>query len=292
MDRSAEKTLVIGIGAQKSGTSWLANYLVGHPDVFMYPLKELHYFDALLRPDLYARLDREAVDRLKNFAAAIATPELRSRPDLLAQLEGLRARVRMIADETAYLDYFLSQVGNKKAMGEITPAYSILDRAGYAKIAGLYPRVKFIFLMRNPVDRFWSQLRFDFVGDETPISRQDICGAMASPHYQLRTDYKRTLSELFAAVEKDDVFVEFYENLFNDAAVLRLCTFLGIDFLPGSYGEHINVTPGADMPSDARAEVYAMYSHVYDYVSEMFAGAIPQSWLRDMVAHTGRLPSH
>src|SRR5688572_26171231 len=33
------------IGAQKSGTTWLAEMLRQHPDVYTSPKKELHYFD-------------------------------------------------------------------------------------------------------------------------------------------------------------------------------------------------------------------------------------------------------
>lgn len=34
----------IGVGAQRSGTSWLYNCLIEHPNIFM-PQKEVHYFD-------------------------------------------------------------------------------------------------------------------------------------------------------------------------------------------------------------------------------------------------------
>ena len=46
------KTLVIGIGAQKAGTTWLYRYLRTHPQVGMSPIKELHYWDERFRPDL------------------------------------------------------------------------------------------------------------------------------------------------------------------------------------------------------------------------------------------------
>src|SRR5689334_16087334 len=35
------------IGAQKAGTSWLYQQLEPHPDFWMPPVKELHYFDLL-----------------------------------------------------------------------------------------------------------------------------------------------------------------------------------------------------------------------------------------------------
>jgi len=37
------------VGAQKAGTSWLYHQLDFHPDFWMPPIKELHYFDTLSR---------------------------------------------------------------------------------------------------------------------------------------------------------------------------------------------------------------------------------------------------
>ena len=33
------------VGAQKSGTTWLARILADHPDLYLTPVKELHFFD-------------------------------------------------------------------------------------------------------------------------------------------------------------------------------------------------------------------------------------------------------
>jgi hypothetical protein len=35
------------IGAQRAGTTWLYYHLYKHPEVWLPPIKELHYFDAL-----------------------------------------------------------------------------------------------------------------------------------------------------------------------------------------------------------------------------------------------------
>jgi hypothetical protein len=38
----AGKSLILGIGAQKAGTSWLYEFLRAHPLVYMPGIKELH----------------------------------------------------------------------------------------------------------------------------------------------------------------------------------------------------------------------------------------------------------
>jgi hypothetical protein len=42
---SADAPHFIGIGAQKAGTTWLYRNLQEHPEVWLPPEKELHYFD-------------------------------------------------------------------------------------------------------------------------------------------------------------------------------------------------------------------------------------------------------
>ena len=35
----------LGIGAQKAGTKWLYDQLIPHPQVYLTPIKEIHYWD-------------------------------------------------------------------------------------------------------------------------------------------------------------------------------------------------------------------------------------------------------
>ena len=70
----------LGIGAQKSGTSWLAKNLRHHPDIFISEEKELHYFDLQYHRSLryYAGHFAKANNQVKGEvtpAYAILNPE-------------------------------------------------------------------------------------------------------------------------------------------------------------------------------------------------------------------------
>src|SRR5436190_21080882 len=62
------------VGAQKGGTSWLYQQLAAHPDFWMPPIKELHYFDKLSRvkerPPHRERDERDArfLERLQKLS--------------------------------------------------------------------------------------------------------------------------------------------------------------------------------------------------------------------------------
>src|SRR5207247_10081781 len=65
----------LSVGAQKGGTSWLYRQLESHPDFWMPPVKELHYFDELSRipPVASARprddRDRRFLERIRRLSA-------------------------------------------------------------------------------------------------------------------------------------------------------------------------------------------------------------------------------
>jgi hypothetical protein len=112
------------IGAQKSGTSWLHQNLLHHPDVFVPQKKELHYFNSDLKKSL------------RDYASYFAEAEAR-------------------------------------VIGEITPAYSILTDVDIQFVKSLMPRAKLILLMRDPIERAWSQAVME-VADRTGRKVGDV----------------------------------------------------------------------------------------------------------------------
>jgi hypothetical protein len=286
---AAGKTLLIGIGAPKAGTSWLAAYLAHHPEVFMSPIKELHYFDTVLLPNMCGAFDRRLADDYRTLAGSWWRRFLPTRTQAEKQLIASYVDRLGMRGEDDYLRYFLSRVGDRKVMCEITPSYSLLSREGFARIAGLHPAVKFIYLLRNPVDRIWSRMRFGQRPDQIARGYRDVSfdidTELANPQTMLRTDYRRTLTELFGAVDREKVFVAFYERLFNDDTMHRFCAFLGIAFRSGDYVKTVNPSPSRDLAEGDRARMYRALAPVYEYVNRLFDGDIPESWLRDMDAY-------
>ena len=106
MSRSLDgKIFMLGIGAQKAGTSWLHDYFKKRRDVFVPPVKELHHFDARFRSDLCSDFDRRFRERYEKFRARDGKSRAARK-----RLEILEARVRMIGDESAYRTYFENAV--------------------------------------------------------------------------------------------------------------------------------------------------------------------------------------
>src|SRR5207249_6582162 len=125
------------VGAHKSGTSWLYQQLESHPDFWMPPIKELHYFDKLSRTKAAPPHPRDELD--------------------LCFMEGIRS---LSGQSHIDLENYARLFEPKGSLlsGDISPTYSMLNDEIIERIVSYFPNLKVIFLARDPVERAWSQL--------------------------------------------------------------------------------------------------------------------------------------
>ena len=101
----------LGIGAQKSGTRWLYQRLYEHPEVYLTPIKELHYFDKLRGLELSDRLKE------RTWKKAIKKYSWSNRKNL-----GWLLKYSFGTYDDDWYTSLFSNAGRRKA-GEITPEY-------------------------------------------------------------------------------------------------------------------------------------------------------------------------
>lgn len=126
-------------GAPKSGTTSLYFYLKQHPDIFVPDKKELHYF---------------SYDRL---AANAAGPE----DDYILST--------LCADRETYAGHYRN-ANHHRAIGEFSPSYLY-----YCETAGdiqrmLGNKVKIVLMLRNPVEKAYSQYMHQVRNNMEPLS--------------------------------------------------------------------------------------------------------------------------
>ena len=228
------------IGAQKAGTTWLYRNLLSHPQLWMPKEKELHYFDekilttdASLRSRLRGtrpedgRWRRQAQRQLKSYKLERRNLKNFSPKDLAWDLRYFLGKP---GDEW-YASLF--KQGRRKISGETTPDYSTLDPETIAHIHEIMPDTKIIFMMRNPIERAWSQAMMDLTWG---LGLTDIPNRRFNRHFMSRrsralSDYLQTLDNWRKFYPEDQVFVGFLEDAdFYPARLMRrVYRFLGAD---------------------------------------------------------------
>ncbi len=279
----------IGIGAHKSATTWLAHVMRSHPEVWIPPAKELHYFDREAHYDSPNNLSyKNFFDRLTGTTPDNKNWRKSAIRDILAALlkrdfDRLRWNTRYytgtISDDW-YLNLFPTQ--GFTAVGEITPAYAMLSAEDISRILHLAPKVKIIYLLRDPIDRAWSHIRYDSSDDSVRYSLENIDEIKAfidSPRLTLRGDYLGTLIRWKSQVPSKQLFVGYYDDIQQRPMdfLVRLSNFLGID--PDSFSlqdVNSNVMPSKkhNIPRDIERYLAEKYHKDLQELEKMLGGHV------------------
>lgn len=261
---SKPKTFVLGVGAQKAGTTWLHEYLNSYACSDFGMHKEYHIWDAV-----FSELCTEFKVTPEMLVEPAGTELMASNPNVL--------RYAMQNFPGVYSGYFAHLVsGDKWLTGDITPAYACLKPDALLQIkegiesAGL--AVKVIFLMRDPFERCWSAIRMYKRTAALAGSDEDCLEQLyRSDRFRFRTNYHETIKALESVFPPDAIFYGFYENLFTKATVDRLSEFLGI---PANYAvidQRFNASPKSEpCRSDLRQELMHYYADVYAFCQKRF----------------------
>ena len=204
LDNSDISFLVVG--AAKSGTTWLHDMLSQHPQVFLPALKELHYFNRQF-------MENPSLENY-NYDKPV----------------------------TWYLNFFKG-AKQGQLLGEVCPAY-IWDAQAPQRIYAFNPQVKIIVMVRQPVERLFSEYLFF---EQRGVLEQDTLAEVleARPEFIARSMFHQQLSRFTALFPAEQIKVVLYDDLVADNCklLLEVEEFLGLDpFIPETIDQRSNVT--------------------------------------------------
>ncbi|MBC6477742.1 MAG: sulfotransferase [Hormoscilla sp. GM7CHS1pb] len=200
------------IGAAKSGTTALYNYLKQHPEIYMSPAKEPRFF----------AFEGEKL----NFQGVTS---------------GMKNSITNLADYQA----LFKGVSREKAIGEASTIYLDIPKT-VDRIKHYIPDAKLIAILRNPVDRAYSHFSMQIREAREPI--MDFSKALACErkriqdnwipgfHYASKGLYYSKIKRYFDAFNREQIRVDLYEELKTDSLGLiqDIFSFLEVDktFVP------------------------------------------------------------
>jgi len=242
----------LGIGAARSGTTWISQNLTSHPDIWIPRIKELHYFTRSSKYDGPSQLADPNLFRRFFYQS---TPYKKYRTGLFKSIGSniIRPSASKLKWDCNYLfgtpsdEWYanLFRQGEGKTTGEITPRYSALDSKDIKSLKELIPNVKLIFIMRDPVDRAWSLMRYHEKRNNKPLTELPIEKLKELAFHKAiigQSDYESILERWKAVFPENQFLVAFYDEITDNPAALleRICKFLGLDLqkIPQNEGQH------------------------------------------------------
>ena len=291
-----KKLFILGVGAQKGGTTWLHRQLNDNSNVDFGFRKEYHIFDAVgqARPGSDKK-DASNCFRNKRIKKIL---EFNEAGQLGRNLGSKRKRSKHIALELAFLDnldhyfYYFDHLYLKnpevEAVGDITPNYAIVKpsifRMAKRRLEEKGFTVKVFFLMRDPVERAWSLARMK--KRNMNEKRQDkfdeiqyITTKTLNDFAYLKSSYEHTITNIEKVFDKQNIFYGFYETLFNEASFSNIQNFLGIPLKKFDTEQVFNASPKTtDIPRSTNKELVERFQSTYAYMLNRFGGSMKEIW--------------
>lgn len=243
------------MGAQKSGTTSLHEYLKVHPDIFMSsPLKEPGYF-----------LGDEVVPRFWKIRGL----EVASREDLLARhmLQGYRGQ-RLFGDSSTY--YTIGRRSRREAVPQ--------------RMAQVNPGMKFIYMLRDPIDRIRSNYLHSLRRGSTNGSIREFLGQPEGRIAVMTSLYHFQLEAFLEHFDASQFHVLVFEEFLQNPArhMRNIFEFLGAADIP------IRIKFGAHNVSHNRAEseVTSKLDLSADLLDDLRGRLVPD--VKRLSSHIGR----
>lgn len=206
------------LGAAKSGTTALYHYLKQHPQIYLSPVKETEFF----------AFEGEEL----NFQGPKDLPRLSitTLADYQAQFEG---------------------VERETAIGEASPVYLYSSKASQ-RIHNYLPDAKLIVILRNPIERAYSQFLMFVRDNREPLT--DFMQAVNEEETRIKQNwawgwhylqvglYHQQLTRYFDLYQPEQIKIYLYEELKNDPnyIVKDIFNFLEVEpnFMPDMTIKH------------------------------------------------------
>lgn len=249
---------VLGVGMQRTGTTWLWRHLARHPDAEALPFKEAAFFD-----DFFRRPEGLPAEALETDFGELG------RLYWQGPTRGLRR----------YRSLFR---GGKPFRLDFSPSYGELPAEAVRCVRDLLgAETNIILSARDPVERSWSNFRYNLkLAGLRPddFSFSDRVALYRNVATLRRCDYAgvvRTWRGFFNHVEV--VFMDDIEN--QPAEVLsRVRRYLGMAE-PGGCDDPapLNASYAVDMPRDDRIFLFGLHQTTYD-TSEAELGGPALGW--------------
>lgn len=284
----------IGIGPPKTGTTWIYENLLTHPQVDMPPDKEIRYFweryfvgtlnlRELLSSEHWHIRGRRAFhkNRFRKHFSDLVTLKL--------NFKELRWDLKYLSGNRTdrwYASLFQQNV----ISGDITAKYCELPEDEIVKISQVFPQLKIIITLRDPIEREWSRAKMNLSKKPgrqlSEVTHQEFISQFNDPPQKKSNDYATLIAQWGKFFDKSQILVLFYDELLENPFhyFSKLCDFLAISGPDASARQQLEkyVFKGVrgEMPPEFKDTLFSMHEeHILKLIDYYPSVDYPRKWL-------------
>lgn len=327
------KKLFLCLGVTKGGTTWLHWCLTKHPAIADIPRKEIHYFmrqyggvdrltdtgrmhqfnrftktGRLVAPDTkdLGRIETTDPNQVGSpYDAAMAKAwgeggkSLERYKEYVSTLDWYKSYIRGPVDDAWYAGLFDQVPEGAWPVDFSTTTYTVSDE-GYARMAAFAEDTRAILILRDPVDRLWSHLKFhaEVTGeiDQLPNWSVDQIRAFAIKHRLPQSSFYADAVERFMRHFPEDkrMIVDFGDlKKRPEALFAEILQFLELDPMPfpddSQEKGKFNASKVMSLPRGALSPMARDYQQDLQKLVDLGV-SFARPWITNAVAHANERP--
>ncbi len=255
---SENEILVIGLGAQRSGSSWLHKYLADFPQCFASTVKEIEFFhetqDAFrnwLIGERCGHIKQIQKDiRLKGWLRQ-SEPLSVEQQDFLhekrAEMYDFSTNISSLTGFGNYENNFARRMSFQTHILDFTPSYGLLSKGKLSEIAGCAPDVRFLFGIRDPIARSFSAFKYTMMLQSKKLAprprvrlNQLKSAINKEPEILIQSRYDLQIPKFESAIPKSKIHFYFHRELFTETALRSICAFLDLPYRTANFERKVH----------------------------------------------------
>ncbi|WEX10239.1 sulfotransferase domain-containing protein [Chelativorans sp. AA-79] len=280
--------LYINAGAMKAGTTWLLHLLKSNKRIMTTPVKEVDYFS-------YVHTEYKLIgyDARKGRVSRIISSmsENVSNKELSDLFSWLSYYLRKDIDDYWYYSLF-QNYEDAKYIADLSNTYCHLPVSGWEHVKKFDPDTRITFIMRDPVQRTLSHLKFEmmFSGQNKRIDRisnKEILDFAKKTDVYKRSSYSETINNILSVFPREQFRYYIFEEIMSDkdAFAKDLSEFLGVKIAYSeSLSKSINEGPQKKFSRELLGKLTEAYEPIYAELQDLL-GTLPPAWAVNRSKH-------
>lgn len=276
------KTFLLGCGAQKSGTTWLAKNMNGSPEYWDGGIKEWrfwkHYFDN-------EHCERQ-LHKMKNMLRDITSPGGNLKK------QKLKWRISALQDPKLFLQDIVDEffkMENVKILADMTPSNGTLSADELSFISDYFNdrgiKVKPLFIMRDPFERIWSEVKMNVQNkypEDYSGNKHFMCEKLLEMYrintVEQKTRYEDIVKNLESVFRRENICYEFSERIFSQDGLNKVTNHLNISNLIVDKKSPNSTPKLIVIPPQVKCEIINYYKDTYLSIFDRFGCDVKECW--------------